>query len=311
MRIIFWASLILCLGLVLLPESQVSISTSDNTAAIGDRINVKIMAKTSTQIEKIALVTPRQNFEIISQEVLPRREFKDYLMFEINLSVSFFSTGNFTIGPFTVNLIRNQDIVESKKTNSIKIVIKSVLNEKDKDIKDLKNVISLKGNPYYVLKYVFIILAVLALGALLFWVIKKRNQKKELPPISILSPLEEFESNFRLLLEKKYVEQGEMKQFFIQLTMLIKHYLYREYGFNAQDLTSSETISCLKKKESRESIHQDMDYLFNTSDLVKFAKFIPNSQDMKQVVQGVRSVISIQKKKYMGETEPTNVSISK
>ncbi|MCK4835225.1 MAG: hypothetical protein KAT17_01240 [Candidatus Aminicenantes bacterium] len=311
MRIIFLGLLLLSIGSGLSPESQVSISTSDNIASIGDRINIKIIAKTSPEIDKIALETPQQNFEIISQKILAKREFKDYLMFETNLVISFFSTGNFTIGPFTVNMIQNRGIVESKKTNTIEITIKSVLKEKDKDIKDLKNLISLKGNPFYVLKYVILIIALLALGLLLFWVIKKRKQKKEISPLPTLTPLEELESGFKELMEKKYVAKGEIKKFFIQLITIIKQYLNREYGFNAEDMTTTETIFHLQKKEPRETIQKDMDYLFDTSDLVKFAKFIPASRDFKEVDRRVHSIISAQKAKILGETDPQNVSISK
>lgn len=309
MKTIHPLTLIFFLAFLLPAESQVSISSAADTARIGDRITVKVMAKTSDQIDEMIFDTPKGSFEIISQKVLPPRERRDYQVFETHLVISFFSTGNFTVGPITVNLMEKGKVRESKKSNSIEFTIQSVLTEKDKDIKNLKDVISMRGNPYYFLRAVIVILALLALGVFLFWYVKKRKRKKEMPPPPVPSPLEELESGFQKLLEKKYTEKGKFKIFFIQLTDLVKHYLSREYGFNARDLTSSETMSVLKKREPQDAVRHHLDQLFSTSDLVKFAKYIPAPAEIERTEQGIWFIISARKEKEKGETESTDVSI--
>jgi hypothetical protein len=301
---------ILVFPLGLMPETQVSLSATDHSATIGDRIRINIIAKTSLDIDAISLDIPKKDFELISQEALPERKSKNYAVFETRLVLSFFSTGDFTIGPFEVKLMKNNRIRETKKTNSLEIRIRSVLEKGDRDIKDLKTPIPLRGNPFYILKYVlFFLLALILIGILIFF-LRRRKQRRSLKSETILSPLEELQAAISELKEKQWFEKGRFKPFFIRLTDIIKHYLYREYGFNAEDFTSSETLSSLEKRDTDPRLLENLESLFTIADLVKFAKVIPTGQDYRKVIIAVDVLVSIQKTKfYPPESQDVSVAI--
>jgi len=303
--------LFICLvlaGTGIFPESQVSLSTSDSMATIGDRITLKIIVKTGPDIEKVVLKSPEKNFESISTQQFPGRRTNEYSVFEIHEVISFFSIGNHTVGPFTVQMIGDNRIVEEKKTNSLDIKIKSVLEKSDRDIKDLKDLISLRGNPFYVLKYGIILLALALVVILVILFVRKKRRMSKSGPLQILSPLEELESAINKLYKKNWLKKRRLKEFFIALTDIIKNYLHREFGFNAEDLTTEETMWFVERNEPNPDIQNKLEFLFSQSDLVKFAKFQPDSSGLDAIKREIDSIIIEKRALVSPDNEDQDVS---
>jgi hypothetical protein len=274
-------------------ETQVSISASNNLAFVGDKINLKIIVKTTHEnVKEIKVQTEKRDFDILDQQPTEKRQQTDYMVFEKTLIIAFFTTGDYEIGPFIVELIKEDKILESKKTNSIPVTVKSVLREEDKDIKSLKGLMDIKGDPWYLLKYVIAALAVLGLIIFLFLRIRKRRKAAPPPPKPQMSPLEELEFRLRELAEKKLMETGKLKLHFIELTQVIKYFLHRNYGFNAGDFTTEETLYYLKRDETDGLIPDNMRFVFNTADLVKFAKFIPDPPVFAEVNGKIQEMVA-------------------
>ena len=292
----------------LIAETQVSIFSSTNLVTIGDRISVKLILKTSFQVQKVNFISKGKDFEIISEKLLPSKIQGGYILFEKNITISFFKTGDFNIGPFIVELIKNGEIIETKQTNSVPIRVKSVLTKEDKSIKPLKDLIEIKGNPFCVLKYVIVFFVFAILVVLIIFLLRRRKgylfKKQEL----ILSPIEELELRVNELIEQKMFEKGRIKRFFTNLTMIIKHFLSREYKFSAEDFTTYETLLHLKAKEGEALIVDNLEFLFNISDLVKFAKFVPDSHTFKTTCNKIRDIIISFKKRVIIEDIAQNVT---
>lgn len=283
-----------------LAESQVSISTSDNLATIGDRIHVKFLIKTSDDVDKIKLKTGKKEYELAEEsETLNRRQ-QEYTVFEKNIQVVFFKTGEFEIGPFTVELLKGEEVIETKTTNSVPVTVKTVLTEEDKDIRDLKNPIEFKGDPFYVLKYVIIAVALtLLIVFLVMWWKKRRAARPE--PVILLSPLDELQVRLKELYDKKLYEKGRAKEHFIELTRIYKHFLFRTYHFQAEDFTTYETMLVLTQKEADGTIIDNMRFLFNTADLVKFAKFVPDSRVLSEISDKINQLTNTYLMRYQAE----------
>jgi hypothetical protein len=286
-------------------ETQVSISASYNLAFIGDRINLKIIVKTTEEVGKIKIKIPKdKKYEIPREQPTEKRRQTDYMVFEKNITAVFFNVGDFEIGPFTVELINNEKVIETKQTNSIPVTIKSVLTGDDKDIKPLKSLIDIKGNPFYTLKYVLAGLFIILAAVLLIMWLKQRKKRVPPTPEPLLSPLEEFEKRTRELWEKKLFAKGKMKLHFTELTRILKHFLSRTYRFNAEDFTTYETLDRLKRDEQEALIWDNMKFVMNTADLVKFAKFLPDSPVFAEVFNKIKDMIGRYKLRFPGNENP-------
>jgi hypothetical protein len=300
--------LLVLMGLTVRAETQVLISASKTVAFIGDRISLKVMARTDLEIDKIKILSPQQDFEILSRSSLPPQKQNDKTVFEENIDIAFFKTGEFDIGPLTVQLLKGEEVRKAKETNAVPIKIKSVLTDKDKDIKPLKSPIAIKGNPFYVLKYVLLAAAVILLIVFITLFIKARRRKAAAESEPQLSPLEELALKIKELADLKLLEKGKFKEFFLRLTEIIKHFLNRLYRFNAEDLTTLETMLYLEGHERDQSIFEGLAFLLNTADLVKFARYIPDSGVLDDVRQRIDRVIAAYRQRVAMEEQKTDAA---
>jgi hypothetical protein len=66
--------------------------------------------------------------------------------------------------------------------------------------------------------------------------------------------------------------QESQKEYYTRLTETLRKYIEERYGFSAMEMTSSEIIERLTKAPDAASLNE-LRQLFQTADLVKFAKY--------------------------------------
>ena len=74
------------------------------------------------------------------------------------------------------------------------------------------------------------------------------------------------------------------KEYYTKLTDTLRQYIEERFGFSAMEMTSSEIISRLRESGDQKMI-DELKELFNTADLVKFAKYqtLINENDLNLV----------------------------
>ena len=92
------------------------------------------------------------------------------------------------------------------------------------------------------------------------------HRKKVLPPHEVA--IDEIE---RIKAERKWAEE-DSKEYYTLLTDTLRTYIRERYGFNAMEMTSAEIITRLTEGNNEEALDELRD-IFNTADLVKFAKY--------------------------------------
>ncbi len=68
------------------------------------------------------------------------------------------------------------------------------------------------------------------------------------------------------------VTADDAKAYYTHLTDTLRRYMMERFGFNAMEMTSAEIISRLRQEEDQAKINE-LTMLFETADLVKFAKY--------------------------------------
>lgn len=121
----------------------------------------------------------------------------------------------------------------------------------------------------------FFLLALL-IGGLLGYVIYRlktnkpiirriRNKKRQPPHKVAMQKIEQIK-------EEKIWQSEDSKEYYTQLTDTLRNYIKERYGFNAMEMTSYEIIQRLQEVNDEEAINE-LRELFQTADLVKFAKY--------------------------------------
>lgn len=97
-------------------------------------------------------------------------------------------------------------------------------------------------------------------------VIPLMRRKPKLPPHQVAM------NEIQRIKEERTWAQEESKEYYTQLTDTLRTYIQDRYGFRAMDMTTSEIIDRLTQENDKDAL-EELNQLFRTADLVKFAKY--------------------------------------
>ena len=114
---------------------------------------------------------------------------------------------------------------------------------------------------------------------------KVKFVKRLLPHQKAMNEIERIKAN-------NLVSSDNQKEYYTQLTDTLRKYIEERFGFNAMEMTSSEIISSLRSRGDNEMI-SELNQLFETADLVKFAKYSTlineNDNNLVNAIQYINS----------------------
>lgn len=131
-------------------------------------------------------------------------------------------------------------------------------------------------------------LLMLALGGLGYYLYKRfKDNKPIIRKIKVepkLPPHAQALQDIERIKADKSLRMTDPKGYYTELTDVLRTYMAERFSFNAMEMTSTEIIDKLLEIKDKESI-QELKILFQTADLVKFAKHAPlmNENDMNLV----------------------------
>ena len=198
-------------------------------------------------------------------------------LLRLNYTITGFDEGLYYIPPFPV--VVNTDTF---LTNSLSLKISAFqVDTVSKQFYDIKPVMK----PDFVLAdYVFILLIIwlvsLVLGILVYFIlIKKKKIKLIKKQEKIIPPYSKAFMNLEALKRKRLCQQGKVKTYYTELTDILRIYLQERFTINAPEMTSDEILSAFNTFEEKESAYENLKQILTLSDLVKFAKFIPQPEE--------------------------------
>lgn len=134
------------------------------------------------------------------------------------------------------------------------------------------------------LPYIIIAILVLALIAyLIYQMVKKHRQRPKVAPAKPAKPKVKPHITALRALEhlrkKKLWEQGKVKDYYSELTDIVRVYIEGRWNVNAKEMVSNEIIDELSQLPIPEEQVEMLKKSFQTADLVKFAKWDPLPDD--------------------------------
>ena len=187
-----------------------------------------------------------------------------------------FDSGKYTIPSIKILINKKAFLSDSIKVEVANVQV-DTLKQKMYDIKDIAPANGGIGDWW---KYLLILLLVAGIGAFIYWYIKKR-QKEKIEEEIYKTPIEKATSLLNNLEKKELWQQGEVKEYYSQLTDIVRNYIEEAIEIPAMESTTSELIEGLKiasQKKKMKLSQETIDNLFvvlKQADLVKFAKSKP------------------------------------
>ena len=275
------------LTLLLLLTSAFSVSAKINSVQavadtnqirIGEQFHVNLIANITagTKINFPFLTDTFNNFEIVSRGKIDTLSQKDSSLVTLRqqLTLTSFDSGFFVIPPFHFTQ-NTENSTDSISTEAMLITVITVPVDTTKEIKALKNIISV---PFPWQDYLVYGILAVALGVLIYYLYKrfKRKEKPVFIPKIPERPAHEIalEGLHRIESEKLW-QQGFTKKYYSELTEIIRQYIERRFSINAMEQTTDEILLHFDATLIAADIKEKLGFILRQADMVKFAKALP------------------------------------
>lgn len=277
-------------------QVRVSSSVDKSRIKIGDliRYEVRFNYADGIEIQTPGLGSNLGAFEIRDFEDLPPIENDGGFEKTISYHISTFDTGAYVIPPISIGYTVLADSSEHfLETEPIDIYVESMKPSEAGDIRGLKQQMEI---PLDVQRIILLSLAglLILLALIIAWWYRKKRQhgglfhKPPPPP----RPAHEIALEKLTALEKSgMLAAGAFKDYFSQLSEILREYLEGRFHIPALESTTFEILSALEGLENETLDRQGLHRILELSDLVKFAKFTPQESDGPEGLQFVRKFV--------------------
>jgi hypothetical protein len=260
-----------------LPGIQITTSVDKAEVYIGDLITYEV---TILHDSTITLVPPPLGANLGAFDVKdydPDKEKKldgGKLQNITTFVLSTFTTGDYVIPPVPIIFKMPDKSAKVMLAEAVPIKVRSLLeNAGDSaDIRPAKAPYEFKRNymPYYLAGGALLML----LAALfIWWRMRKRKTGAEM--LDLRPPWEIAYERLALLQTGPLLFDERYKEFYIELTEILRGFLGRVYKINVLDMTTEEFLENYRGMELPDGLYAQTSDLLQHADLVKFAKYIP------------------------------------
>lgn len=195
--------------------------------------------------------------------------------------VQAFDSGSYRLPPF--EYVTGTDTARS---NTIELKVAPVSVSADDQISDYAGTADPEDPsvfdwiPDWVVDYWWIVLiGLVIIGAGVYAWHRYRTKGYLIPKKPEPTPYEEAMGRLNNLKGQKLWEQGMEKEYFTELTDILRRYLARRFGINAEEMTSRQIMASLAKNEETKDKRAYFRKILDVADFVKFAKVRPLPED--------------------------------
>jgi len=205
-----------------------------------------------------------------------------------------FLSGTFPIPAFTFKFADVNNPEEKKyelTTEPIDIEVTSLLGEQRAElvIADIEDVVGMpKKSSYWPLWALGIIAIIVAIS---FWFYLRRKRGAELVRIFKLAHEIAYD-RLRDLIKEDLVKKGKIKEFYEQISNILRHYIEHRFNLRAPERTTEEFLIELATAEVLGADDRaDLGEFLKLCDLVKFAKHNPTTEQIQKTFDLVKNFI--------------------
>jgi len=272
---------------------QIQIELDTNQMQIGDKVNLKIVVKTS----------PGQTFKAVDLSYLDSiynenklAEKEGPAIFEIldtsnwlingnarqrDVSFTIWEEGNYKFAPIPLNFSSNGTERQIFSRSASILVGSPLQNTSAQDsvpLSPIKSIIETPRNLFTdvllpILKIVGLFLAVFGIGYLIYRLLNEKKEKIREP--YYITPHDIALTRLQKIQEEQPWVKEDFKGYHSDLTFALREYLENRFSINALEMTTGDIMRSLGSgKLDKQWVGQLKD-IFNIADMVKFAKAVP------------------------------------
>jgi len=283
-----------------------------NVILLGDQIKFRFTftlpldAKERLPLFSDTLTKSIEIIEIRPIDTLLENNTKTFIQ---DLIITSFDSGFHVIKPITFEYMLEGDTgINTTETEAFLFEVKTVAFVETEDIKDIKDILRVPLTLREILPYILGAIVLAALIFLLMYYLKKRKKKQPFMfrKKPVIPPHIEALNAYEVLRKKKLWQNGFVKDYYTELTDILRVYLERSHLFNAMEMTSDEIMHEMSKRETTETLRLDIKSVLELADLVKFAKHLPLPSEHDLCFKKCVNYVEETKPKTVEQNDKTN-----
>ncbi len=280
-----------------LPGVEVRTSVDKAEIFVGDQVTYTLTIIHDSTVELIPppLGANLGAFQVLDYETDRLTKLPDgRIQNESRFVISTFTTGDYAVPPFPVMVIMPDSTRKVVLSESVPIKVESLLSEKDStmDIKPLAALVEAdafgRDRTWW---YVGGGAALVIIAALALYFLLRRRRGALLGPIDLRPPWEIASERLALLVNKDLIRGGRYKEYYYELSDILRWYLGRVYERNVPDMTTEEFLTAFREIDLPASLFDGVEAFMKHSDLVKFARYEPEVAQTKYDFEFVHAAI--------------------
>lgn len=288
------------------PPVTISAKADSTTLTMGDRTNIRVEVLKNGHYGVLMDLVQRDDDGVATLNKVEVRETSadstDLGNGRIQVIYTYliqpFDPGTQSIGPF--RFVNGADTIDSDI-----VTIKVLEPDMPKVMKDsllinpFEGTVSIPGRWYDVIPewwyWPVLALLVAALVAVVIFLYKK-NGPTLLPHKKIIPPYDMAIKRLEQLKARRLAESGHDKEYYTELTDILRQYIDGRFNVNAREMTTTQTLETMSSNEVLREFIEALEPVLRTADFVKFARQRPD------IAENIRSYNAVSD--FVSKTRP-------
>ncbi len=193
-------------------------------------------------------------------------------------------TGSYTIPSATIKYTEPSGEEREVKTPELHIEVKSVMKEGEdtSNIKDIKPPVNIPVSYRKLYLWGGIPFGIFVCGVAISWLLLKMKRKDVSSAMIKRSPDEIAYDALDALSKSDLITKGQVKEYYFSLSNIVRHYIENRFQLMAPERTTEEFLTEMSNANKLVDKHKQLIKSFlRHCDLVKFARYNPDGQEIK------------------------------
>ncbi len=218
------------------------------------------------------------NFEIIEVGPIDTLKREPELITQQNITVSAYDSGYYQIPPLPFTIVRQNGRKDTIFSAPAAMIVQTI--EVDTSvIAPIKPIIKQGYTREEITNYLLGVGVIILLGLFIYYWIKRYNKEEEVEEEIVIIPAHETAiKKLEELKKAKLWQNDQLKEYYSQLTYIVREYLEGRYEIRALESTTSEIFQELKRENFSQELKDQLRKVLQSADLVKFAKAAPTAE---------------------------------
>jgi hypothetical protein len=303
-------NLILCciclapLGVGVFAQTAASARIDAKQIMVGDQARLFLEVQNNPSAGSLQWATipdTFNNLEVVEKGKIDTIKNGALVTYRQRLLITGFDSGIFKIPAFVFPVVPNGGTPYTVQTDSFNLLVQTVAVDTTKGFKGIKGIMYVKSTW---LDYIWLIIGGIVFIILIVFVVLYFIKNKKLKPVK-QGPVESLQDYVLRMLStldaKQLWQKKQVKEYYIELTDIVRHYIEKRFNTPALELTTEELLEKAQTIREMQPYYEVLSEILQTADLAKFAKFQPLPQEHIDTMEKARH--------FVNASRPTPIAI--